>query len=47
MDGAGRGNKLADDVVEIIRSRGGVAVANYGESVPPFCYCYNSALFNR
>ena len=31
MDGSGRGNKLADDVVSIIRSRGGEAVANYGE----------------
>ena len=32
-DGMGRGHKLADDVVDIIRSRGGVAVANYGESI--------------
>ena len=31
MDGTGRGKKLADDVVDIIRSRGGTAVANYGE----------------
>jgi 3-hydroxyacyl-CoA dehydrogenase/3a,7a,12a-trihydroxy-5b-cholest-24-enoyl-CoA hydratase len=31
MDGTGRGNKLADDVVDIIRSRGGTAVANYGK----------------
>ena len=31
MDGSGRGNKLADDVVDIIRSQGGTAVANYGE----------------
>lgn len=30
-DGTGRGKKLADDVVDIIRSRGGTAVANYGE----------------
>ena len=33
MDGSGRGNKLADDVVDIIRARGGVAVPNYGETV--------------
>lgn len=32
MDGSGSGRKLADDVVDIIRSRGGVAVANYGKS---------------
>ncbi len=31
MDGTGRGNKLADDVVDIIRSHGGTAVANYGK----------------
>ena len=31
MDGTGSGKKLADDVVDIIRSRGGTAVANYGE----------------
>ena len=31
VDGIGRGKKLADDVVDIIRSRGGTAVANYGE----------------
>ena len=31
MDGTGRGKKLADDVVDIIRSRGGTAVANYGQ----------------
>lgn len=33
MDGSGSGRKLADDVVDIIRSRGGVAVPNYGEVV--------------
>ena len=33
MDGSGRGNKLADDVVQTIRDRGGVAVANYGEPI--------------
>ena len=31
MDGTGHGKKLADDVVDIIRSRGGTAVANYGQ----------------
>ena len=31
MDGTGSGKKLADDVVDIIHSQGGTAVANYGE----------------
>ena len=33
MDGSGRGNKLADDVVNIIHACGGVAVPNYGELI--------------
>ena len=33
MHGGGRGSRPADEVVSLIRSKGGVAVPNYGMSM--------------